>query len=1555
VTVLLPSAPAIGQARDVANPGSAPVADAPAVSLPAGAATDWWSAVQEEISQSEYHIAWQEQTALPGAAAAYQAPNRAQGLRSYFTAAGPVIVSRTDAEAWRLELRLAAWGWSGAEAAPGEASLAADGNRIEYRYPGLVAWYVNTEQGLEQGFTLPAPAGEAGARGELVLDLALATGLAPRLTADGAAVEFALAGDGAAGGAAVLRYGDLHAIDAAGRTLPVRLELLGPSAIGHQPSAIRVAVDATGAVYPITLDPTITGLLTPDDWIAESDQDDASFGWSVGTAGDVNGDGYDDVVVGAYSYDNGQVSEGRAYVYHGSASGLSATAAWTAESDQANAHFGWSVGTAGDVNGDGCADVIVGAYNYDNGQADEGRAYVYHGSAGGLGAAAAWIAEGDQLGASFGIAVGTAGDVNGDGYADVVVGAIAFDNNQANGRVYVYLGSALGLDAAAAWTAESDQADTEFGYAVGTAGDVNGDGYADVVVGAPSYDNGQAGEGRAFVWHGSSAGLGPNGTPTNADWSAESDQAGALFGLSLGAAGDVNGDGYADVVVGAPYYDNDETDEGRAFVYHGSAGGLGATAAWTKETNEAGAWFGWSVGTAGDVNGDGYADVILGAPDQDIGGWTSAGLIYLYFGSATGLTIKSLFDPTSPWPGIGDQIGAFLGWSVGTAGDVNGDGYADVVVGAPGYDNGQTDEGRAYVFYGSADRVGLSLYAAWTARGEQEAAEFGCAVGTAGDVNGDGYDDVIVGAYYYDNGEGHGGRAFVYHGSAGGLNTTAAWTAQSDRGFVRFGLSVGTAGDVNGDGYADVIVGAPEYLGGRAYVYLGSAAGLSADAAWTVGRDQPDEAILFGWSVGTAGDVNGDGYADVIVGAPQEKNGQTHEGLAYVYHGSATGLSATAAWTAEGDQASAYFGQSVGTAGDVNGDGYADVIVGMPGYAFWPIWQADQGRAFVYHGSATGLRATAAWMDEGDQRYDRFGYAVGTAGDVNGDGYADVIVGEPGSDDGQEDEGRAYVYNGSEAGLSTTPARTMSGGQATAGFGTAVGTAGDVNGDGYADVIVGAPGVDSVVWTDKGLAEVYLGSATGPYYAGWADSFGQDYAQFGAAVGTAGDVNGDGYADVIVGAPGYGSFQPSEGRAFLYHGNWIAGLAVKPQQRRADNSAPVAPGGQSFSSTQVRLAALARTPFGRSDVALQWEIKPMGVAFDGTGLGQGAWADSGTAGASFNRLVSGLSFETRYHWRVRILGRPAGAAANSAITYRSRWIRPAGSTFFTALSGEQQIEQLGQTSLLGQAAYVDVASLGLPPLSSLTLRGYADTQPPNASSFPGYETSTSILDRYFSLEPNSGAAGYQLRLCLNYDDGEVTVAGATESDLQLCRWTGLAWTCKPRAAGSDTGENLVCADRVDAFSNWAIASGAPLAVTLADFTAEGQAGQVLVSWETVSELDNAGFNLYRSDSAVEPQALLGYTPSQAPGSTQGAAYSYVDADVEAGQTYWYWLEAVDLAGATTLHGPVSATVLTPTAVTVAGFEAAAGSTKPVAGLVLAAGLAAAAGGLIWRRRQEAVR
>jgi len=412
----------------------------------------------------------------------------------------------------------------------------------------------------------------------------------------------------------------------------------------------------------------------------------------------VNGDGYDDVIVGAPIYTNGQDIEGAATVYHGSASGLSLNPNWGDESDQERAGFGWSVGTAGDVNGDGYDDVIVGAPLYDNGQSAEGAAAVYHGSASGLSLVPNWMDEGDQAGASFGISVGTAGDVNGDGYDDVIIGASAYANGQdAEGAAAVYHGSASGLSLAPNWGDEGDQEDAFFGWSVGTAGDVNGDGYADVIIGAPWYTNGQIDEGAAAVYHGSASGLSlvPN-------WGGEGDQEYAQFGLSVASAGDVNEDGYADVIVGAAAYDNGQLDEGAVAVYHGSASGLSLNPNWGDEGDQAGAEFGYSVGTAGDVNGDGYDDVIVGARFYDHG-QEDEGAVAVFNGSASGLSLAPI------WGDEGDQAGAQFGSSVGTAGDVNNDGYADIIVGAHFYDHGQTDEGAAVVYHGGDDLYYLYL------------------------------------------------------------------------------------------------------------------------------------------------------------------------------------------------------------------------------------------------------------------------------------------------------------------------------------------------------------------------------------------------------------------------------------------------------------------------------------------------------------------------------------------------------------------------------------------------------------------------------------------------------------------------------------------------------------------------------------------------------------------------------------------------------------------------------------------------------------------------------
>ena len=1040
---------------------------------------------------------------------------------------------------------------------------------------------------------------------------------------------------------------------------------------------------------------SVSGLNITETWILESNQADAWFGFAAGGAGDVNGDNCADVIVGAPWYDNGQTNEGRAYVFHGVPSSTASIPDWTAEGDLESARFGASVSTAGDVNGDGYTDALTLASNANDpggqewvslfygsalglgaspvwtaeawggasvgtagdvngdGYADiiigapgEDQIFAYYGSASGLGDTEDWIVTGDQSGAMFGISVSTAGDVNGDGYSDVIVGASNYSNDQTlEGRAYIYYGSAGGLSAAPAWMVEGDQADAYLGQSVSTAGDVNGDGYADVIAGVYGYSNDQAQEGRAYIYYGSAAGV--SAVP---DWTVEGNQAGAQLGGAVGAAGDVNGDGYADVIISAPGYSNGQEGEGRVLLYSGSAGGVSAAPDWAAESDQAMATMGvYRVGTAGDVNGDGYADVIISAFWYD-NEQQDEGRAYIYHGSVSGLSANPV------WLEESNQAHAEFGASVDTAGDVNGDGYADVIIGAPGYSNGQSEEGRAYVFHGGPDAV--STTAGWITGGERGSTLHGTGVSTAGDVNGDGYADVIVGAPYYDNGQTNEGQVSVYYGAANGLANTPDWTVESNQAESRFGWSVSTAGDVNGDGYSDVIVGALRYDNngltddGRVFVYHGSATGLSTNPAWTVEGGQTG--AYLGFSVDTAGDVNGDGYADVIIGAYGYDNGEVDEGRVYVYLGSTSGLKASPNWTGEIDQAGANFGYSVGAAGDIDRDGYDDVIVGAPLYDFG---YTNQGMVSVYRGSSSGIVAFPDWATPGvDQTEARFGISVNTAGDVNGDGYADVIVGADGYDNGQTNEGRAYVYRGTATGINDIPYWIVESDQAGAWLGGSVSTAGDVNGDGYADVIVGA------FWygnnqNDEGHAFIYHGSASGmSTIPDWTGESNQASAEYGYSVSTAGDVNGDGYADIVVGArrydlPGYAD----NGQAYLYYGNGRAGVGMGAQARHVDNSSPIVQGGRSDLSNAFRLAVLGRTPFGRGKVKLEWEVKPRGTRFDGTSLQSStAWLDSGTAGVALDELVSGLSANTAYHWRLRLRYHPATMPWQQY----SRWITP---------------------------------------------------------------------------------------------------------------------------------------------------------------------------------------------------------------------------------------------------------------------------------------------------------
>lgn len=423
-------------------------------------------------------------------------------------------------------------------------------------------------------------------------------------------------------------------------------------------------------------------------WQAESNQETAEFGKSVGSAGDVNGDGFDDILVGCHYFSNPEYREGKVFLYYGSSSGPDTSASWAYESNSANATLGISVSGAGDVNGDGFDDVIIGAHTFTGDMNSEGKVFVFYGSAEGLNDSPDWEAEGNQIASDFGGTVSEAGDVNGDGYDDVIIGAVFYDGDEVDqGRVYVYYGSAYGLGDTP-WIAEVVGEGITFGSHVSGAGDVNGDGYDDVIAGCRKYSDGESSEGAAFVYLGSATGL-----SDSYDWHYESNLTGTKLGQSVSTAGDVNSDGYADVIISGHNYSQPEVDEGYALIFLGSSLGLASTPHFQHEANQTNALFGNQCADAGDVNADGFDDVIIGSREYT-NGETSEGRVYVYFGSATGMSESSF------WTAESNQANAFLGYAVASAGDVNGDGADDVLCGAKYWDGGQEDEGGAFLYTG---------------------------------------------------------------------------------------------------------------------------------------------------------------------------------------------------------------------------------------------------------------------------------------------------------------------------------------------------------------------------------------------------------------------------------------------------------------------------------------------------------------------------------------------------------------------------------------------------------------------------------------------------------------------------------------------------------------------------------------------------------------------------------------------------------------------------------------------------------------------------------------
>jgi len=483
---------------------------------------------------------------------------------------------------------------------------------------------------------------------------------------------------------------------------------------------------------------------------------------------------------------------------------------------------------------------------------------------------------------------------------------------QQSGAVDLVTQANLRLDGAAA--------DDETGYSVAGAGDVNGDGRDDVIVGAGYADNnGRSASGSAYVVFGTAstatvdlASLG------SAGFRIDGAAANNLAGWSVAGAGDVNGDGRDDVIVGALFADNNgRGSSGSAYVVFGTAStatvdlaGLGS-AGFRIDGAAANDLAGWSVAGAGDMNGDGRDDVIVGAATAGNNGRSASGSAFVVFGTASTATVDLAGLGSAGFRIDGAAASDQAGTSVAGAGDVNGDGRDDVIVGAwAAGNNGRSASGSAYVVFGTASiaTVDLAGLGSGGFRIDGAAANdvAGISVAGAGDVNGDGRDDVIVGSWAADNnGRSESGSASVVFGRTS--TATVDLAGLGPAGFRidgaaagdRAGASVAGAGDVNGDGRDDVIVGswAADNNGrsgsGSASVVFGRTstatidlAGLGSAGFRIDGAAAGDSA---GYPVAGAGDVNGDGRDDVIIGAfGAGNNGRSASGSAYITYGFGT-------------------------------------------------------------------------------------------------------------------------------------------------------------------------------------------------------------------------------------------------------------------------------------------------------------------------------------------------------------------------------------------------------------------------------------------------------------------------------------------------------------------------------------------------------------------------------------------------------------------------------------------------------------------------------------------
>ena len=470
------------------------------------------------------------------------------------------------------------------------------------------------------------------------------------------------------------------------------------------------------------------------------------------------------------------------------------------------------------------------------------------------------------------------------------------------------------------------------GISVSSAGDVNGDGFADLLIGARGADPGTDGEGETYVVFGRSDFKGPSGgidlaTLDGSDgFVLNGIVAGDYSGSSVSAAGDVNGDGFGDLVIGAFEANPGTNDEGESYVVFGQSDFSGTSGSIDLSSLAAGdgstgfvlngigttEFSGGSVSSAGDVNGDGLADLLIGAYGDD--GYT--GKTYVLFGASGGFSASpdlSSLDGSNGFVLSGITTGDYSGWSVSSAGDVNGDGFADLLIGAHYADPGTNGEGESYVVFGKSDFTATSGFIDLAALDGSDGFVLngidmndysGFSVSSAGDVNGDGFADLLIGARLAGPGTGNEGESYVVFGQSDFTGTSGSIdlsTLDGSNGFVLNGIATGDssghsvsgAGDFNGDGFADLFIGAPSatFGAGESYVVFGQSDFTGTSGSIDLSTLDGSNGFMLngisasdnsGWAVSSAGDVNGDGFDDLLIGA---RGANSDAGESYIIYG----------------------------------------------------------------------------------------------------------------------------------------------------------------------------------------------------------------------------------------------------------------------------------------------------------------------------------------------------------------------------------------------------------------------------------------------------------------------------------------------------------------------------------------------------------------------------------------------------------------------------------------------------------------------------------------------